>query len=224
MRELWISFERSILFDWFESWSKLELAFVSTTLPACAKHGFSWITNSGIWFAFNSERMTSKKMREISAMSGAARMIRKNQWVRHVRKKGKITFNDWCKWIWTLTGRCGWWIGFRWCGIVWSIFGMWFRYCFRSIDQQFLGKLLQRMVGDLSDKLQDIFIRCNLFSGIIFGDNIALASQLINCVNVRKCHSLNVCPQFDWLLMYSKWNELTRWWCCFAGNVLRIRI
>lgn len=47
---------------------------MSTTLDACAKHGFSWITNSGIWFAFNSDRMTSKKMREISAMSGAVRM------------------------------------------------------------------------------------------------------------------------------------------------------
>lgn len=34
-------------------------------------HGFCWMTNSGGGLAFSSERITSQKMREMSAKSGS---------------------------------------------------------------------------------------------------------------------------------------------------------
>lgn len=69
-----------ILFDWFESCSEVDIDFMSPVL-VCAEQGFSCKTNSGIWLAFSSDRMTSKKMREISAISGAKENDTKISWV-----------------------------------------------------------------------------------------------------------------------------------------------
>lgn len=166
-----------ILFDWFESCSEVDIDFMSPVL-VCAEQGFSCKTNSGIWLAFSSDRMTSKKMREISAISGAKENDKKSVEFFFRLKKIRIKNERVVKKV--LTGRCGGWVGFRWCCIIRSIFGMWFRYCFWPINQQFLRKLLQWMIWNLRHKLQDIFIRSDLLYRFIFGKNICWITIWIN--------------------------------------------
>lgn len=63
----------NLRFDWLGSCSKsvsVVNTSVSSSTLSCDEHGFCEFIQSGIWLAFNSERMTSKNIREISAMSG----------------------------------------------------------------------------------------------------------------------------------------------------------